>query len=188
MKLKITKSNKLKERARKVIPSLTGTFSRAAPSFVEGVYPVYVQSASGSHFTDVDGNEYLDYFCSLGPITLGYNYKAVNDAIIRQLKKGILFSLPHPVELELAELVCQTIPYADMAKFEKSGSNAVTGAVRAARAITKREKIAYCGSGGVWHDWQAAMVSRDGGVPKLDRKSTRLNSSHIQKSRMPSSA
>lgn len=174
MKLKITKSNKLKERARRVIPSLTGTFSRAAPSFVEGVFPVYVQSASGSHFTDVDGNEYLDYFCSLGPITLGYNYKAVNDAVIKQLKEGILFSLPHPVELELAELICQTIPYADMAKFEKSGSNAVTGAVRAARAITKREKIAYCGSGGVWHDWQAAMVSRDGGVPEFNKNLIKL--------------
>jgi glutamate-1-semialdehyde 2,1-aminomutase len=81
---KIDESNKLKERARKVIPSLTETFSRAAPSFVEGVYPVYVRSANGSHFTDVDGNDYLDYLLALGPITLGYNYKAVNDAIINQ--------------------------------------------------------------------------------------------------------
>ena len=72
---KLEKSNALKERARKVIPSLTGTFSRAATSFVEGVYPVYVQSANGSHFTDVDGNSYLDYLLALGPITLGYNYK-----------------------------------------------------------------------------------------------------------------
>ena len=55
-----------------------------------------------------------------------------------------------------------------MVKFEKSGSNAVTGAVRAARAFTKRDKIAYCGSGGVWHDWQAAMVSRDSGIPKFN--------------------
>lgn len=166
---KIEKSNALKERARKVIPSQTGTFSRAATSFVEGVYPAYVQSANGSHFTDVDGNSYLDYLLALGPITLGYNYKAVNDAIINQLKNGILFSLPHPLELELSELMCQTIPYAEMVKFEKSGSNAVTGAVRAARAITKRDKIAYCGSGGVWHDWQAAMVSRDGGVPDFNK-------------------
>ena len=166
---KLEKSNALKERARKVIPSLTGTFSRAATSFVEGVYPVYVQSANGSHFTDVDGNSYLDYLLALGPITLGYNYKAVNDAIINQLKNGILFSLPHPLELELSELMCQTIPHAEMVKFEKSGSNAVTGAVRAVRAITKRDKIAYCGSGGVWHDWQAAMVSRDGGVPDFNK-------------------
>ena len=57
-----------------------------------------------------------------------------------------------------------------MVKFEKSGSNAVTGAVRAARYLTKRNKVAYCGSGGVWHDWQAAMVSRDGGVPDFNKE------------------
>lgn len=169
MQPKIDESNKLKERARKIIPSLTGTFSRAAPSFVEGVYPVYVRSANGSHFTDVDGNDYLDYLLALGPITLGYNYKAVNEAIIKQLKDGILFSLPHPVEVELSELISKTIPHAEMVKLEKSGSNAVTGAVRAARAITKKDKIAYCGSGGVWHDWQAAMVSRDAGIPSFNK-------------------
>jgi len=168
MKRNLNNSNILKERAKRVIPHLTGTFSRSAPHFVEGVYPVYVKSANGSHFIDVDGNEYIDYLCGLGPITLGYNYKKVNDAIINQIKNGILFSLPHPVEVELSELICNVIPHAEMVKLEKSGSNAVTGAVRAARAITKRNKIAYCGSGGVWHDWQAAVVSRDGGVPKFN--------------------
>jgi len=161
-------SNNFKERSRKVIPHLTGTFSRAAPSYVEGVFPVYAQSAKGSHFIDVDGNEYIDYLMALGPITLGYNYEPVNQSIISQLKEGILFSLPHPIEVKLSEKICQVIPHADMVKFEKSGSNAVTAAVRAARAFTKRDKIAYCGSGGVWHDWQAAMVSRDGGVPKFN--------------------
>jgi len=170
MQHNLSKSNSIKERARKVIPHLTGTFSRAAPHFVEGVYPVYVQSANGSHFIDVDGNEYLDYYCGLGPITLGYNYKVVNDAIINQLNNGILFSLPHPIEVELSELISDTIPHAEMVKFEKSGSNAVTGAIRAARYLTKRDKVAYCGSGGVWHDWQAIMVSRDGGVPKFNRE------------------
>ena len=164
----LVNSNNLKERAKKVIPHLTGTFSRAAFAYVEGVYPVYAKSGRGSHFTDVDGNEYIDYLMSLGPITLGHNYEPVNQAIIDQLKDGILFSLPHPLEVELSEKISQIIPHADMVKFEKSGSNAVTGAVRAARAYTDREKIAYCGSGGVWHDWQAAMVSRDGGVPKFN--------------------
>jgi glutamate-1-semialdehyde aminotransferase len=168
--MNIKKSNSLKERAKKVVPHLTGTFSRSASHFVDGVYPVYAQSASGSHFTDVDGNKYLDYLCGLGPITLGYNYKPVNDAIIDQLKQGILFSLPHPVEVECSEKISQVIPNADMVKFEKSGSNAVTGAVRAARYLTKKNKIAYCGSGGVWHDWQAAMVSRDGGVPEFNKE------------------
>lgn len=167
---KLDLSKFLTSKARKLIPSQTGTFSRAASSFVEGVYPSYVKSASGSHFTDVDGNTYLDYLCGLGPITLGYNYQRVNDAIIKQLSDGILFSLPHPIEVELSELISKIIPNAEMVKFEKSGSNAVTAAVRVARAFTNREKIAYCGSGGVWHDWQAAMVSRDGGVPKFNKK------------------
>lgn len=167
--LDISKSNKLKERARKVIPHQTGTFSRAASSFVEGVFPTYIQTANGSHFTDVDGNVFLDFLLGIGPITLGYNYKSVNEAIFSQLQEGILFSLPHPVEVELSELMCDIIPHADMVKFEKSGSNAVTAAVRAARFKTKRDKIAYCGSGGVWHDWQAAMVSRDGGVPEFNK-------------------
>lgn len=168
MSLDISNSNNLKNRANKVIPHQTGTFSRAAPTFIEGVYPEYIESADGSHFTDVDGNEFIDYLCGLGPITLGYNYKPVNDAIVQQLKKGILFSLPHKIEVEASELFCNIIPYAEKVKFEKTGSNAVTGAVRAARAITKRDIIAYCGGGGVWHDWQAAMVSRDKGVPKFN--------------------
>ena len=166
----VSKSTNLKNHAKKIIPSQTGTFSRAASSFVEGVYPTYVEHAKGSYITDVDGNTFLDYSCALGPITLGYNYTVVNEAIINQLKKGILFSLPHPVEVDLSEIMTDTIPHADMVKFEKSGSNAVTGAVRVARYITKRNKIAYCGSGGVWHDWQAAMVSRDGGVPEFNRE------------------
>jgi glutamate-1-semialdehyde aminotransferase len=158
------------ERARKIIPHQTGTFSRAASSYIEDVYPQYIRSGHGSHFTDVDGKDFLDYLMGLGPITLGYNYPAMNDAIINQLNEGILFSLPHPVEVELSELICKTIPYAEMVKFEKTGSNAVTAAVRAARAFSKRDMIAYCGSGGVWHDWQAAMVSRDGGVPKFNEE------------------
>ena len=166
---KLDVSISLKKRSEKVIPHLTQTFSRAAPAFVEGVYPVYAEKGNGSHFTDVDGNEYLDYLLGLGPITLGYNYSVVNNAILNQLKNGILFSLPHKIEVELSELLCQVIPNAEMVKLEKSGSNVVTGAVRAARAITKKEKIAYCGSGGVWHDWYAAAISRDGGVPEFNK-------------------
>ena len=167
---KISNSNSLKKRAKRVIPHQTGTFSSAASSFVEGIYPVYTKSAFGCSFKDVDGNEFIDYLLGLGSITLGYNYESVNKAIIEQLNEGILFSLPHPKEVELSELIIKTIPHAQMVKLEKTGSNAVTGAVRAARALTKRDKIAYCGSGGVWHDWQAAMVSRDGGVPSFNNE------------------
>ena len=114
MKNKLNKSTNLKNKARKLIPHFTGTFSSAPNSFVENVYPVYAKSANGSHFIDVDGNEYLDYLLGLGPITLGYNYPVVNDAIVNQLNDGILFSLPHPIELDLSELICKTIPNSDM--------------------------------------------------------------------------
>ena len=164
----LTRSNNFKDSARKIIPHQTGTFSRAASAYVEGIFPSYVKYGKGSHFTDVDGNEYLDYLMALGPITLGYSYPAVNEAIIEQVHQGILFSLPHKIEFELSEIISKTIPHAEMIKFEKTGSNAVTAAVRAARAFTKKDTIAYCGTGGVWHDWQAAMVSRDGGVPKFN--------------------
>ena len=90
MSRSLINSNDLKKRAHKVIPHQTGTFSRAASAYVDGVYPSYAKSGKGSHFTDVDGNEYIDYLMSLGPITLGHNYEPVNQAIINQLKDGMI--------------------------------------------------------------------------------------------------
>lgn len=165
----LKKSFELYNKSKKLIPSLTQTFSKAAYTFVEGVFPVYVNKAKGSHFIDVDGNEYIDYLCGLGPIVLGYAYSKVDNAIKEQLKNGILFSLPHKLEIEVAELLCDIIPSGEMVKFSKTGSESATGAVRAARAITGRNKIAYCGSGGVWHDWYAAIISRNKGVPNFNK-------------------
>ena len=169
MKKNYKKSFKYLEQSRKLIPSLTQTFSRAAYTFVEGAYPVYAAKGQGSHFVDVDGNEYIDYLCGLGPIILGHKYPKVDKAIKDQLKDGILFSLPHKLEIDVAELLCKMIPSSEMVKFSKTGSGAATGAVRGARAITKRDKIAYCGSGGVWHDWFASIISRNQGVPEFNK-------------------
>ena len=166
----LKKSFEYLEKSRKIIPSLTQTFSRAAYTFVEGVYPIYAKKAKGSHFFDVDDNEYIDYLCGLGPIILGYAYPRVDEAIKKQLENGILFSLPHKLEIDLSELMCDIVPCAEMVKFSKTGSGSATGAVRAARAITKRDKIAYCGSGGVWHDWFAAIISRNQGVPEFNKE------------------
>jgi len=165
----LDESFKLLERSRNLIPSVTQTFSRGPYTFVEGIFPVYAEKASGSHFYDVDGNEYIDFLCGLGPVILGHGYEQVNKAIKDQLKNGILFSLPHKLEIELSELICKMIPCADMVKFSKTGSGAATGAVRVARAFSKRDKIAYCGSGGVWHDWFASIISRNLGVPKFNQ-------------------
>ena len=167
------KSNKFLKRAKKVIPALSQTFSKAPYSLVEGIYPTFLSHGKGSHVFDVDGNKYIDYILGLGPITLGYSYSRVNNAVIKQLKKGVSFSLPHFLEVEVSELISSVIPGADMVRFAKTGSDAGTGAVRAARAITKRDNIAYYGGGGVWHDWFTVITSRNEGIPKKLKKMIR---------------
>jgi len=179
--IKLKKSFQYLKIAEKRIPSLTQTFSKAAFTFVKGAYPVYVDHAKGSHIFDVDNNEYIDYLCGLGPILLGYQYKPVDEAIKRQLKNGILFSLPHKIELDLAEMICKTVPSAEMVKYSKTGSDAVTFAIRAARAITKRDKIAYCGTMGVQHDWQTVLTTRDYGIQSgIKNRFTHLNTTKLK--------
>lgn len=164
----ITKSEELKNKGRNLLPALSQTFSKSPSSFVEGVYPVYAERAEGCYLYDVDGNKYIDYLMSLGPIVLGYNYKPVKEAIKKQLEKGTIFSLPHTTEIDAAEALKSIIPCAEMTRFAKTGSDAVTGAVRAARAITGRDVILYCGSGGVWDDWYSIVTSRNQGIPRFN--------------------
>lgn len=168
--IKLQKSNEYLKRAISLIPALSQTFSKAPYSYVQGVYPVYLKSGKGSHVVDVDNNEFIDYILALGPITLGYAYQSVDKAIKKQLKDGISFSMPHYLEVELSEKLHQTIPGSDMIRFTKTGSDAGTAAIRAARAITKKDKILYCGSGGVWHDWFTTITSRNVGIPKFNEK------------------
>jgi glutamate-1-semialdehyde 2,1-aminomutase len=162
----VKNSAKYLQEAKKIIPALSQTFSKAPYSYVEGVYPTYLSHGKGSHVFDVDNNEYVDYVLGLGPITLGYNYSPVNKAIKKQLSKGISFSIPHSIEVEASKEISSIIPDAEMVRFAKTGSDAGTAAVRAARAITKRNNIAYYGGGGVWHDWFTVITSRNEGIPK----------------------
>ena len=167
---KMNKSKKYLKVAKRLIPALSQTFSKAPYSYVEGVYPTYLSRGKGSHVFDVDNNEYIDYVLGLGPVILGYNYPRVNDAIKKQLKNGISFSIPHFLEVEISEKIKSIIPKTDMVRFSKTGSDAGTAAIRAARAFTNQDNIAYCGSGGVWHDWFTVITSRNRGIPKTLRK------------------
>jgi len=160
-------SKKFLRRAKNLIPALSQTFSKAPYSYVEGVYPTYLSRGKGSHVFDVDNNEYIDYVLALGPIILGYSYPKVDNAIKRQLENGISFSMPHILEVELSEKIQSIIPGTEMVRFSKTGSDAGTAAVRAARSFTKRDNIAYCGTGGVWHDWFTILTSRKKGIPKI---------------------
>ena len=163
-------SKKLLKAAKNLIPALSQTFSKAPYSYVEGVYPMYLSRGKGSHVFDVDNNEFIDYVLGLGPVSLGYCYNPVDKAILEQLSKGISFSMPHYLEVEFAEKLQEIIPGAEMIRFAKTGSDAVTACVRAARAYTKREHILYTGHGGVWHDWFTAITSRNEGVPRFNNK------------------
>ena len=137
----ITESEKLHARATGLIPAFAQTLAKGPTQYVDGVAPKYLQRASGSHVWDVDGNEYLDYNMAIGPISLGYGYPAVNDAIRRQLEDGIVFPLIHPLEVAVAELVREVIPNAESVRYAKTGAEVTSAAVRLARAYTGRDKI-----------------------------------------------
>src|SRR5688572_4188599 len=97
------KSEMLLERALKTIPLGSQTFSKSKTQYPKGVSPFFIQRAKGSHVWDVDGNEYIDYVNSLAANTLGYNDPDVTNAVKKQLEDGIIFSLPHPIEIAVAE-------------------------------------------------------------------------------------
>jgi glutamate-1-semialdehyde 2,1-aminomutase/spore coat polysaccharide biosynthesis protein SpsF len=167
----LKRSYELKAKARRLIPSCTQTFSKGQTQFIQGVAPVFLLRGQGSHVWDVDGNEYIDYPMALGPIILGYNYPAVTEAVMRQIEEGTTFSLPHPLEMEVAEMLVEIIPCAEMVRFGKNGSDATSGAVRVARAYTGRDIIACCGYHG-WQDWYIGTTTRNKGVPKAVQELT----------------
>ncbi len=161
-----------RERAFNVIPGGSQTFSKAPQMFVQGVAPAFLERGAGSHVWDVDDNEYIDYILGLGPILLGYCFSDIEHAIQAQLKKGMIFSLPHPLEVKLAEKLIEFIPCAEMVRFGKNGSDATSGAIRLARHVTGRKYVLCCGYHG-WQDWYVGTTSRAHGVPVDTRKLTK---------------
>jgi dTDP-4-amino-4,6-dideoxygalactose transaminase/glutamate-1-semialdehyde aminotransferase len=155
-------------RASALIPAGTQTLSKGPTQFVQGPSPIFLARGEGAHVWDVDGNRYLDYPMALGPVILGYGDPSVDAAIRRQLEDGITFSLPHPLEVEVAERIVALCPGVEAVRFGKSGSDAVSAAVRAARALTGRDIVLVAGYHG-WHDWYAGATARAAGVPEAVR-------------------
>lgn len=152
------------ERARRVIPLGTQTLSKSPTQFVQGVSPIYLRRGKGAHVWDVDGNEFVDYPMALGPVLLGYAEPVVDDAVRAQLDEGITFTLMHPLEVEVAERIVALCPGVEAVRFGKSGSDAMSAAVRAARARTGRDHVLVAGYHG-WHDWYIGTTTRSSGVP-----------------------
>jgi glutamate-1-semialdehyde 2,1-aminomutase len=167
----ITESNKLYERALKVQKPISQTLAKAPGQFSKGVAPKYLLKGKGSHVWDVDGNEYIDFNAAIGPLSLGYAYEKVDKAIEKQLKNGISFSLMHPLEVELCELISEIIPNAEAVKISKTGADVCSAAIRVARAFTGRDKVFCCGYHG-WHDWYIGITSRNAGIPESTQNMT----------------
>lgn len=159
------------ERAERVIPLGSQTFSKSRTQYPYGVSPYFIIRGEGARVWDLDGNEYIDFVSSLAAITLGYNDSDVTSAVTEQLKSGVIFSLPHPLETEVAEIICDMVPCAEMVRFGKNGSDATSGAIRLARAFTGRDQVAVCGYHG-WQDWYIGSTARHQGVPKAVRDLT----------------
>lgn len=160
----IENSNLLYRRATGLIPAYTQTLAKGPTQHVNGVLPKYLKRGSGARVWDVDGNEYLDFQMAIGPLSLGYCYPEVDDAIRQQLEDGITFSLMHPLEVEVAEQIRSIIPNAESVRFSKTGADVTSAAIRLARAFTGREKILCCGYHG-WHEWYIGVTDRNAGVP-----------------------
>ncbi len=161
----IKQSDKYYKIALDLIPCTTQTLAKGPQQNVKGVAPKYLQRGKGSHVWDVDGNEFIDYQMAIGPLSLGYAYDKVDNAIKDQLKDGITFSLMHPLEVEVAELIHKVVPNAESIRFSKTGADVTSAAVRLARAFTKRNKVLCCGYHG-WHDWYISVTDRNKGIPE----------------------
>ncbi|RMH09424.1 MAG: aminotransferase class III-fold pyridoxal phosphate-dependent enzyme, partial [Aquificota bacterium] len=169
--LKLEESLKHLERAKRLIPNCSQTFSKSYLQFSVGASPLFVEEGRGAYLKDLDGNLYLDYTMGLGACVLGYAFEPVLKEVKKQLDKGSVFTLPHRLEVELAEILTQIIPCAQMVRFGKNGSDVTSAAVRLARAYTGRDMVACCGYHG-WQDWYIGTTTRNKGVPQEVSKLT----------------
>ena len=144
------RSAKWFERAKQV---LAGGISSSARSTTTGdlPHPLYIARGNGSRIWDVDDNEFIDFLLSYGSVPLGHCHPSVTAAVQTQLELGTMYGTCNTVEVELAEQICAMVPCADQVRFANSGSEAISGAIRAARGYTGRTKILKFE--GHYHGW-----------------------------------
>lgn len=133
------KSAELFDKAKNYFPGGVNSPVRAFKS-VYGT-PLFIERGDKARIWDADGNEFIDYCCSWGPLILGHNNDQIREAVAAQLYKGLSFGAPTRLENELAELILSRNSYIEMIRFVSSGTEAVMSAIRLARGFTKRDKI-----------------------------------------------
>lgn len=160
----------LNARAHELIPAGCHTYSKGDDQFPQNA-PRFIARGKGSLVWDTDGREFLDWGMGLRSVILGHAYPAVTAAVAEHLQWGSNFVRPAPIEVELAEVLVDLIPCAEMVKFAKDGSDVTAGAVRLARAFTNRDVIALCREDPFYsfHDWFIATTACNAGIPKVEQ-------------------
>lgn len=159
--MKSNKGTLLWSEAKKIIPGGSQLLSKRSEMFLPTNWPAYFKKAKGVKVWDLDDNEYLDTYASVGACILGYADPDVNKAVSKVIEAGSISTLNSTEDVELAKLLCELHPWAKMVRYARGGGEAMTVAVRIARAYSKKDKIAFCGYHG-WQDWYlAANLSDD---------------------------
>jgi glutamate-1-semialdehyde 2,1-aminomutase len=144
------------ENGKKVIPGLTQLLSKRPDMLSPDIWPTYFKKAKGVEIWDLDGNKYVDMSISgVGANILGYSVAEINTPVIQAIENGVSCSLNCYEDVELAEMLLSLHPWAQQVRYARCGGEAMTVAVRIARAATGRDKVAFCGYHG-WHDWYLA--------------------------------
>jgi glutamate-1-semialdehyde 2,1-aminomutase len=172
--MKFDKSNQLRERAKRLIPGGAHTYSKGDDQFPQ-LAPGFITRGKGSLAWDADDNEFLDWGMGLRSVCLGHAYEPVLEVVRDQLEKGVNFTRPSLLEAELAELLVELVPAAEMVKFAKNGSDVTTAAVRLARAYTGRDMIIRCVDHPFFSvdDWFIGDTAMDAGIPQSSKELTK---------------
>ncbi|MET9137011.1 glutamate-1-semialdehyde 2,1-aminomutase [Streptomyces parvulus] len=162
----LPRSRLANERLHAMVPGGAHTYAKGDDQYPEDLAPV-ISHGRGAHVWDVDGNRYVEYGSGLRSVSLGHAHPRVVEAVRRELDRGSNFVRPSVVEVEAAERFLATVPTAEMVKFAKNGSDVTTAAVRLARAVTGRVRVAICGDHPFYSvdDWFIGTTPMPAGVP-----------------------
>ncbi|MFJ6103124.1 glutamate-1-semialdehyde 2,1-aminomutase [Streptomyces sp. NPDC092359] len=162
----LPRSRRANERLHALIPGGAHTYAKGDDQYPEDLAPV-ISHGRGAHVWDVDGNRYVEYGSGLRSVSLGHVHPRVTEAVRRELDRGGNFVRPSVLEVEAAERFLATVPTAEMVKFAKNGSDVTTAAVRLARAVTGRPRVAVCGDQPFFStdDWFIGTTPMPAGIP-----------------------
>ncbi len=164
-----SKTKKFKREGLNRIPGLTQTLAKSPSQFSEEFSPIFADRGNGALITDYENNSFVDTIMGVGPLILGYKNISINNAIKKQLNRGIIFSLVNPLEIKLAQELNKLMPNLEMFRFSKTGADSTSAAIRAARSYTSKNKILSCGYHG-WHDWNAITLNKNAGILEENKK------------------